>query len=212
MFLQVSVCPHRGGVRGFIRRGVCVVLFWGVRGFIWGGMRGFIGGRAWFYSGGACVVFLEEWGMHGFSRGWGHVWFFQVFRVQWDTVNERAVHILLECILVGGLFLPPENEVWGKVICLQVCACPQAGAWSRREGIPSPGGGGIPGPGGCLVLGCVPGPRGAWFRMGCLVPGGCLVETPTDGYCYGRYVSYWNAFLFCVFSFPFFFTMPASLL
>ena len=24
-------------------------------------------------------------------------------------------------------FLPPANEVWGKVICLQVCVCPQGG-------------------------------------------------------------------------------------
>ena len=31
---------------------------------------------------------------------------------------------------------------------------------------------------------------------GCLLPGGCLVETPRDGYCCGRYASYWNAFLF----------------
>ena len=48
-----------------------------------------------------------------------------------------------------------------------------------------PGPGGVPGPG-------VPAPRG------CLVPGGCLVETPPrrDGYCCGRYASYWNAFLF----------------
>ena len=30
-------------------------------------------------------------------------------------------------------------------------------------------------------------------------PGGCLVETPPDGHCCGRYASYWNAFLFCVF-------------
>ena len=26
--------------------------------------------------------------------------------------------------------------------------------------------------------------------------GGCLVETPPDGYCCRRYASYWNAFLF----------------
>ena len=31
----------------------------------------------------------------------------------------------------------------------------------------------------------------------CLVPGG--VETPRDGYCCGRYASYWNAFLFFYF-------------
>ena len=50
-----------------------------------------------------------------------------------------------------------------------------------------PGGGvcsrGEPGPGGSLVPGGV-------------CSGGCLVETPRDGYCYGLYVSYWNAFLF----------------
>ena len=44
------------------------------------------------------------------------------------------------------------------------------------------------GEGGCLVPGgSVPG--------GDLLPGGCLVETPPDGYCCGRYASYWNAFL-----------------
>ena len=68
-----------GGVRGFIWGGACVVLFGGgVRGFIRGGMRGFIRG-----------------GVRGF---------FQFFRIQWDTVNERAVRILLECILVSKYF------------------------------------------------------------------------------------------------------------
>ena len=61
------------------------------------------------------------------------------------------------------VLLPPANEVRGKVICLQVCVCPQ-------EGLPGPRGClvlGVPGPGGCLVPGLrVPG------------PGGCLVETP----------------------------------
>ena len=59
--------------------------------------------------------------------------------------------------------LPPANEVWGKVICLQACVCPQGGcmvpggvhdpggvhgsggggcAWSRRGGAWSLGGGG----------------------------------------------------------------------
>ena len=74
-----------------------------------GGMRVFSGGHAQFFPGGrgACVVF---------SRG--HAWFFLggvcVFfwggvrgffwggmrRTRRDTVNERAVSILLECILV----------------------------------------------------------------------------------------------------------------
>ena len=110
MFLQVSVCPHRGGcawfysggmrgfiqgVRGFIR---------GVHGFIWGACVVLFGGCAWFYSGGLCVVLFG-------GRAWfysgacvvlfgGRAWFFQFFRIQSDTVNERAVRILLECILV----------------------------------------------------------------------------------------------------------------
>ena len=37
----------------------------------------------------------------------------------------------------------------------------------------------------------------AWSRGGVPGPGGCLVETPPDGYCCGRYASYWNVFLFC---------------
>ena len=64
--------------------------------------------------------------------------------------------------------------------------------------------GGVPGWG---VGVWVPGPRGvsgpgggAWSGGpglgGHLVRGGGLVETPPDGYCWGRYASYWNAFLF----------------
>ena len=129
MFLQVSVIHsvHRGGVRGFIRGGV--------RGFIRGGMRGFIrggacvvlfGGHAWFYSGGVRGFIRggHAWfylgGMRGFIRGacvvlfggacmvlFGGAWFFQFFRIQWDTINERAVRILLECILVNRYFPCP---------------------------------------------------------------------------------------------------------
>ena len=48
------------------------------------------------------------------------------------------------------------------------------------------GGGGGSGPEG------VPGPGGG----GCLVPSGVPGGDPPDGYCCGRYASYWNAFLF----------------
>ena len=63
-------------------------------------------------------------------------------------------------------------------------------------GMPGPGRvtgpGVVPGlggsaPGGCLHLG-VPGPGGVCSRG---VPSG----DPPDSYCYGRYASYWNAFL-----------------
>ena len=58
-----------------------------------------------------------------------------------------------------------------------------------------PGPGGCLLPGGCLVPGGVCSKGGAWSRG---VPGGlggCLVDTPLDGYCCGRYASYCNAFL-----------------
>ena len=49
---------------------------------------------------------------------------------------------------------------------------------------------------------------GAWFQGGAWSWGviwsrgdalsrKCLVETPPQSYCCGRYTSYWNAFLFC---------------
>ena len=47
--------------------------------------------------------------------------------------------------------LPPANEVWGKVICLQACVCPRGDACSR--GVPGTGGAWS---GGCMVPG-VPG-------------------------------------------------------
>ena len=68
-------------------------------------------------------------------------------------------------------------------------------------------------PGGCLVWG-VPGLRGCLVRGGAWSGGvclrGCLVEKPPrsrppgtehpprDGYCCGRYASYWNAFLYSI--------------
>ena len=52
----------------------------------------FSGGHAWFFPGGHVWFFLG--GMRGFSGGGC------VRRIRRDTVNERAVRILLECILV----------------------------------------------------------------------------------------------------------------
>ena len=63
------------------------------------------------------------------------------------------------------LLLPPANEVWGKVICLQACVCPRGCLV-----------GGVPGLGGlvlggavCLIQAGLPGlggsgPGGAWWR------------------------------------------------
>ena len=55
----------------------------------------------------------------------------------------------------NAFLLPPANKVWDKVICLQVCVCPQGGQ--------------------CLVPGGS-GPSGG--RWGACSGGGCLVETP----------------------------------
>ena len=81
-----------GGVHGFCW-GACMVFARGCAWFLLGGHAWFFpGGHAWFFPG----------GMHGFSGG--HAWFFLggggVHRIWRDTVNERAVRILLECILV----------------------------------------------------------------------------------------------------------------
>ena len=67
------------------------------------------------------------------------------------------------------LLLPSADEVWGKVICLQACVCPQgrsaagrsaAGGWCLLLGVHGPGGGLLPGssaPGGCVCCRGVPG-------------------------------------------------------
>ena len=89
MFLQVSVCPHWGGMRGFIQG--CVVLFGGHAWFYSGGGHAWFylgGGHAWFYwgacvvlFGGVCVVLFggHEWfysgGVHGFYSE-GCAWFY----------------------------------------------------------------------------------------------------------------------------------------
>ena len=80
-------------------------------------------------------------------------------------------------------------------------------------GVPALGGAcswGVPGVGGLgwglvqgVLGGLVQGSPGGPGLGGCLVPGGCLVETPWDGYCCRRYASYWNAFLFDMLSFHF---------
>ena len=95
-----------GDMHGFCwgGRGACVVAPGGMRGFCWGacmvfaggvcvvfagGICGFCQGACMVFAGGACMVFPQG-GMR---------------RIRRDTVNERAVCILLECILVDCHFL-----------------------------------------------------------------------------------------------------------
>ena len=98
MFLQMSVCPWGGNRRGGVHGGgACMV-----GGCAWqGGMCG--GGHAWW---GACMA----GGMHGRGHAWwggmcggGVGW--RAWQILRDTVNERAVRILLECLLVIFLLL-----------------------------------------------------------------------------------------------------------
>ena len=71
-------------------------------------------------------------------------------------INEWAVHILLECILVS-----------------QASVILSTGGVNGPGGVPCPG---VPGPRGCLLWGSchggVPGPGGCLVLGGCLAPGG----------------------------------------
>ena len=91
-----------------------------------------------------------------------------------------------------------RNEV-AKVMFLQVSVCPRGGgAWSDGVSAPRgvPGLGEVSASGGCLLwgvpdLGDVLLPGGGWY------PSMHWGRPPQrDGYCCGRYASYWNAFLY----------------
>ena len=113
----------QGGMHGFfgghaLLHGVCVWLLQGdgmcgcslgggMHGFWGGGMHGFFQecmvfwGACMVFSGGHAWFFQGQGGVHGFF--WGACVVFSrggVRRIRRDTVNERAVRILLECILV----------------------------------------------------------------------------------------------------------------
>ena len=97
--LGVACVVALGGMHGC--SGGCAWLLWGVcvvaQGHAWllWGACVVARGCAWFFrgvhgfSGGPCMV-ISGGGMH---------------RIRQDTVNERAVRILLECILVSDYFL-----------------------------------------------------------------------------------------------------------
>ena len=85
-------------------RGVCVVAPGG--GHVWllpGGVHGCSGGHAWLLWGecvvapGGCAWLLQGRGACVVALEGGRVWDTTRYG---DTVNERAVRILLECILV----------------------------------------------------------------------------------------------------------------
>ena len=104
-----GVCVVARGAYMVAPGGACVVAWGGMHGCSWGE-------RAWLILGGmhGCSGGGHAWllwgGMHGCSGGhaWlllgGRAWFFR-----WDMVNEQAVRILLECILVDwNMFAIPQ--------------------------------------------------------------------------------------------------------
>ena len=131
MFLQVSVCPQWGGVRGCgggrvwlggcaWLLGACMVVGGvpGCRGGVHGCRGGtcmVVGGHVWLQ--GACMV---AGGMHGCGgvcmvggmHGCGGCAWWGGCGIRWDTVNERAVRILLECILVFTSFQQQIHGHW----------------------------------------------------------------------------------------------------
>ena len=83
-----------------------------------GGMHGCSGGHAWLLQGGH--VWLLPGGMCGCSWGGtcvvalgGHAWDTTTYG---DMINERAVRILLECILVAWCFYIFCRHVWTVIL------------------------------------------------------------------------------------------------
>ena len=124
-----GACMVAAGGHAWLLPEACVVAPGGVRGCSQGGhMWLFLGKCVWLLPGGH-AWFL--WGgLHGCSRGMcmvaprgacvvaprGHAW--DTMRYG-DTINERAVHILLECILVALFFIKLLNvPAWSCYIVL----------------------------------------------------------------------------------------------
>ena len=88
--------------------GACVVALGGHVWLLWGGMHGCSwggcmvapGGMRGCSRGGCAWLLRGEGGMRGCSWG-GHTWDMTRYG---DTINERAVRILLECIFVSLIF------------------------------------------------------------------------------------------------------------
>ena len=115
-----------------VHRGACMVAWWGAcvvvgGAWLWGDMhscRGCVvaGGHAWLW--GTCMV---AGGIHGCGGvcmvAGGHAWWQGNMHggrgsgmrgIQWDTVNEQVVCILLECILIKT---KPWNLSYVKTFC-----------------------------------------------------------------------------------------------
>ena len=101
-----GVCVVAGDVHGC--GGACMVVGGG-HAWLQRGMHG-CGGHAWLRGCmcgcGGCAVLPG--GMCGCQGG--------MCRIRWNTVNEQAVHIILECILVANLWwvYTDRDQVWHR--------------------------------------------------------------------------------------------------
>ena len=115
----------------------------------------------------------RNWSLHGLPKE----------PTDLHCTTEKSLNSI-SCIvqILTILFLPPANEVWGKVICLQACVCPRGSVWSWggvwSRGVHGPGG--VHGPRGqgcgvCMVTGgacSLVGGCWDWSRGVCMVRGG----------------------------------------
>ena len=148
-----GMCGCLGGMRGFIR-GACMVLFGGACMVLFrGGMCGFIqgvcmvlfGGRAWFYSGGASVVFsvfsntmrYGQWaggthptGMHSCYYYYDHYMTkFPCIISPYVIINTDTRVRLIQCIVVVALHSSYYDDVSICVSCWwQMISSPEAPA------------------------------------------------------------------------------------
>ena len=91
------------------RGGGCAWLPGGMHGCWWGDMHGCRGGVCVAKGGGMCGKGGHVWQRGGLCMAnGGHAWDTTTYG---DTINERAVRILLECILVWTFCI---HEQWGR--------------------------------------------------------------------------------------------------
>ena len=95
------------------------------------------GGGGLHPGGGVCI---QEGGLHlgglhpvGVGRPYPPTRYMEYYGIR-STSGRYASYwnaFLFKTFLIN--FLPPANEVWGKVICLQVSVCPQRGCLVRGD-------------------------------------------------------------------------------
>ena len=113
--------------------GACMVAPGGACMVDLGGMRGCSGGACVVAPGGACEV-APGGHVHGCSGG-GHAWDTTRYG---DTINERAVRILLECILVADC-LTVKNCTQKEIYCSSDGSCGGGGEMLRvHVQVPNP--------------------------------------------------------------------------